>query len=76
MSTGTNYGHRLSFGALIRTPALAHRAEELGYDLVTVLDDDLDAWTLLSWIAARTGRIRLAPHLLDLARREPPVLAR
>jgi hypothetical protein len=76
MSTGTNYGHRLSFGALLQTPALAHRAEELGYDLVTVPDDDLDAWTLLTWIAGRTDRIRLAPHLLDLARREPPVLAR
>jgi hypothetical protein len=76
MSTGTNYGHRLSFGALLQAPDLAHRAEELGYDLVTVPDDDLDAWTLLTWIAGRTDRIRLAPHLLDLARREPPVLAR
>ena len=76
-----NYGHRLSFGALLLPPdgvALARRAEELGYDLVTVPDqpDGLDAWTLLTWIAGRTERIRLAPHLLDLALREPPVLAR
>jgi FAD/FMN-containing dehydrogenase len=94
-----NYGHRLSFGALLpgltsarraSSPgglataslsgglALARRAEELGYDLVTVPDQPggLDAWTLLTWIAGRTDRIRLAPHLLDLALREPPVLAR
>ena len=73
-----NYGHRLSFGALLPDPDLARRAEELGYDLVTVADQPggLDAWTQLTWIAGRTERIRLAPHLLDLALREPPVLAR
>jgi FAD/FMN-containing dehydrogenase/alkanesulfonate monooxygenase SsuD/methylene tetrahydromethanopterin reductase-like flavin-dependent oxidoreductase (luciferase family) len=77
-----NYGHRLSFGALLPPPsdgvALARRAEELGYDLVTVPDQPggPDAWTLLAWVAGRTDRIRLAPYLLDLALREPPVLAR
>src|SRR5687768_17407972 len=75
------YGHPLSFGALLPPPAavtLAHRAEELGYDLVTVPDEPggPDAWTQLTWIAGRTDRIRLAPHALDVTLREPPVLAR
>jgi FAD/FMN-containing dehydrogenase len=78
----TTYGHPLSFGALLTSPddavIRARRAEELGYDLVTVPEQPggLDLWTLLTWIAGRTDRIRLAPHGLDLALREPPVLAR
>ncbi|WP_406675142.1 LLM class flavin-dependent oxidoreductase [Nonomuraea sp. N2-4H] len=50
---------------------LARLGEELGYDLIAVHDrpatpDDhdrpsgLDPWTLLSWVAGRTGRITLA----------------
>jgi hypothetical protein len=84
-----NYGHPLAFGAFLtpsaETPAeavaLARRAEELGYDLVTFPDrpdrpGQLDSWTMLSWVAARTDRVRLAPNLLDLPMREPAVLAR
>lgn len=79
----------LEFGTFI-TPAsddservveLAVRSEALGYDLVTVQDHPynpglLDAWTLLSWIAGKTTRIRLAANVLNLPLRPPAMLAR
>ncbi len=84
-----NYGHSLEFGTFItpRSDApgdvvdLAVRSEALGYDLVTFQDhpympDNLDAWTLLAWVAGRTGRIRLAANVLNLPLRDPAVLAR
>jgi alkanesulfonate monooxygenase SsuD/methylene tetrahydromethanopterin reductase-like flavin-dependent oxidoreductase (luciferase family) len=84
-----NYGHSLEFGTFITprsdAPAavvdLAVRSEALGYDLVTFQDhpympDNLDAWTLLAWVAGRTERIRLAANVLNLPLRDPAVLAR
>ncbi|WP_043625624.1 LLM class flavin-dependent oxidoreductase [Nonomuraea candida] len=67
------HGHPLRFGVLLtprdgeRAGALAERArmsEELGYDLVSFRDvpGGLDPWTLLSWAAARTARVRLTTH--------------
>src|SRR5699024_7647275 len=61
--------------------ALATQSEELGYDLVTFQDhpyvaDYLDTWTLLAWIAGKTERIHLAPHVRNLPLRPPAVLAR
>jgi alkanesulfonate monooxygenase SsuD/methylene tetrahydromethanopterin reductase-like flavin-dependent oxidoreductase (luciferase family) len=84
-----NYGHPLEFGTFI-TPGnnppevpvqLAVRSEELGYDLVTFQDHPyqpgfLDTWTLLSWVAARTERIRVSGNVLNLPLRPPAVLAR
>jgi hypothetical protein len=84
-----HYGHPLEFGTFI-TPRsnapdavvdLAVRSEALGYDLVTFQDhpympDNLDAWTLLAWVAGRTERIRLAANVLNVPLREPAVLAR
>lgn len=84
-----DYGHEIRFGVFL-TPtartaddvvAVAVHAEELGYDLVTFQDHPyqprfLDAWTLLSFVAARTSRIRLAPNVLNLPLRPPAVLAR
>lgn len=84
-----NYGHPLTFGTFI-TPksespedvvALAQRSEELGYDLVTFQDhpyrsDYLDTWTLMSWIAAQTDRVRIAANVLNVPLRQPAVLAR
>src|SRR5690606_16182994 len=51
-------------------------ADTLGYNLVS-LDDSagLDAWSTLSWIAARTERIRLLP-IVDLTLHSPAVLGR
>src|ERR1700694_823535 len=84
-----DYGHDIEFGVFI-TPAAASAdevvawsvlSEEAGYDLVTFNDhpysaERLDAWTLMSFVAARTGRVRLAPNVLSLPMRPPAVLAR
>ena len=85
----TDYGHDLLLGSFL-TPAaadpqhvvdLARLSEEVGLDLVTFQDHPyqpafLDTWTLLSWVAARTDRIRLAPNVTNLPLRPPAVLAR
>lgn len=84
-----DYGHELYFGSFI-TPAnsdpqqvvaAAVAAERVGLDLVTVQDHPyqprfLDAWTLLSYLAASTQRVRLAGNVLNLPLRPPAVLAR
>ncbi len=85
----TDYGHDVLFGSFItpsarapeRVVALAQLTERAGLDLVTVQDhpylpDFLDAWTLLSFVAAATSRIRLAANVLNLPLRPPVVLAR
>jgi alkanesulfonate monooxygenase SsuD/methylene tetrahydromethanopterin reductase-like flavin-dependent oxidoreductase (luciferase family) len=84
-----DYGHELSFGTFItpqvRRPgdviALAKLTERVGLDLVTFQDHPyqpafLDTWTLLSWVAAQTERVRVAGNVLNLPLREPAVLAR
>ena len=83
-----DYGHDLEFGVFLspdanaaaRTLELAQLAEVLGYDLVTMQDHPyqarhLDAWTLLSAIAARTSAVRVAPNVANLPLRPPAVLA-
>lgn len=84
-----DYGHPLEFGTFLsprNSPAHgtvdhAVLCEELGYDLVTFQDHPyqprfLDTWTLLTWVAARTERIRVAGNVLNLPLRQPAVLAR
>ena len=84
-----DYGRPLTFGAFItptsadpdRVVELAVHAEDVGLDLVTFQDHPyqpalLDAWTLLSFVAGRTERIRLAPNVLNLPLRPPAVVAR
>jgi alkanesulfonate monooxygenase SsuD/methylene tetrahydromethanopterin reductase-like flavin-dependent oxidoreductase (luciferase family) len=84
-----DYGHELLFGTFI-TPSnkpgahpveLAQLAERVGLDLATFQDHPYqpafyDTWTLLSYIAARTTRISLAPNVLNVPLRPPVVLAR
>jgi alkanesulfonate monooxygenase SsuD/methylene tetrahydromethanopterin reductase-like flavin-dependent oxidoreductase (luciferase family) len=84
-----DYGHTLEFGAFI-TPAagdpqvpvmLSQVAEAAGLDLVTFQDHPyqpafLDTWTLMSYVAARTTRIRVTANVLNLPLRPPAVLAR
>lgn len=83
-----DYGHELKFG-LFPTPDatgaqrvvdLALLAEDVGLDLVSVQDHPyspmLDAWTLLSVIAARTQRVHVSPNVANLPLRPPVVLAR
>lgn len=84
-----DYGHSLEFGAFI-TPAagnpevpvlLSQAAEASGLDLVTFQDHPyqpafLDTWTLMSFVAARTSSIRIAPNVLNIPLRPPAVVAR
>ncbi len=84
-----DYGHDLLFGTFLppaadaaaETVELAVLADELGLDLASVQDHPyqpafLDAWTLLSVIAAQTSRIRVLPNVANLPLRPPAVLAR
>ena len=85
----TDYGHSIECGIFV-TPAahsaddvvgLAVLAEEVGYDLVTFPDhpysaNTLDTWTLLSFIAAKTSRVRVSANVQNLPLRPPAVLAR
>lgn len=84
-----DYGHGLEFGAFI-TPtaadpqvpvALAQIAEASGLDLVTFQDHPyqpafLDTWTLMTYVAAQTERVRIAPNVLNVPMRPPAVVAR
>ncbi|MGM7697278.1 LLM class flavin-dependent oxidoreductase [Microbacterium sp. A84] len=84
-----NYGHPLEFGTLI-TPGsafsgeaveLAVLSERYGYDIVTVREDPdqselLDPWTLMSWIAGRTERIRVGSSVMSMLAQTPAVAAR
>jgi alkanesulfonate monooxygenase SsuD/methylene tetrahydromethanopterin reductase-like flavin-dependent oxidoreductase (luciferase family)/FAD/FMN-containing dehydrogenase len=84
-----DYGHDLEFGTFV-TPqnqrpqdvvALAQLTERAGLDLATFQDHPyqagfLDTWTLLSWVAAQTETLRVAPNVLNLPLRQPAVLAR
>lgn len=83
------YGHDLLLGSFL-TPTSADpqapvrfavESEAAGLDLVTFQDHPyqpafLDTWTLLSYAAARTERVRLAGNVLNLPLRPPAVLAR
>ncbi|RIV38039.1 LLM class flavin-dependent oxidoreductase [Micromonospora radicis] len=85
----TDYGHDLLFGLFV-TPGVAQArhaldltatADRAGLDLVTFQDHPyqptfLDTWTLLSYAAARTERVRLSGNVLSLPLRPPGVLAR
>ena len=60
----------------------ARRAEDLGFDFVSASDHlhgespSFETWTVLSWIAARTSRIRVASRVLGVPYRHPPVVAK
>ncbi|MEV8376576.1 LLM class flavin-dependent oxidoreductase [Kribbella sp. NPDC056861] len=84
-----DYGHELVFGTFLtpavedaeRVIALAQLTEQVGLDLVTVQDHPyqprlLDAWTLLSVIAAHTERVSVSTNVANLPLRHPVVLAR
>ncbi|MFI1469219.1 LLM class flavin-dependent oxidoreductase [Streptomyces wuyuanensis] len=84
-----DYGHELLFGTFLTPQSrdaaavvdLAVLSERSGLDLVTFQDHPyqsgfLDTWTLLSWVAARTERVRLSGNVINLPLRPPAVLAR
>jgi alkanesulfonate monooxygenase SsuD/methylene tetrahydromethanopterin reductase-like flavin-dependent oxidoreductase (luciferase family) len=81
-----DYGHELLFDVhppaaqRLITPKLAVVADQ-AVDLVTFQDHPyqpgfLDTWTLLTYVAARTSRIRLSHNVLNLPLRPPVMLAR
>jgi alkanesulfonate monooxygenase SsuD/methylene tetrahydromethanopterin reductase-like flavin-dependent oxidoreductase (luciferase family) len=85
----TDYGHDLTFGSFVTPTAqpplqaveLAVLSEQVGLDLVTFQDHPYqasfqDTWTLMSFVAARTSRIRISGNVLNLPLRQPAVLAR
>jgi alkanesulfonate monooxygenase SsuD/methylene tetrahydromethanopterin reductase-like flavin-dependent oxidoreductase (luciferase family) len=85
----SDYGHDLQFGVFIipsnqtsdRVVELSVLADQSGLDLVTFSDHPyqprfFDAWTLLSFVAARTTQIHVSANVLNLRLREPAVLAR
>jgi probable F420-dependent oxidoreductase len=60
----------------------ARRAEGLGFDFVSTNDHlhgeepRYETWTLLSWIAAATSRIRVMTRVLAVPYRQPAVVAK
>ncbi|HEU4398750.1 MAG TPA: LLM class flavin-dependent oxidoreductase [Actinomycetota bacterium] len=62
--------------------AAARKAEVLGFDFVSASDHlhgrqpTYETWTMLSWIAAATTRIRVATRVLGVPYRPPAVLAK
>lgn len=84
-----DHGHDLLFGASVPPSArdfeavlaIAELADDLGLDIIGFQDHPyqaafLDAWTLLSYVAGRTQRIRLFPNVANIPLRPPAVLAR
>src|ERR1700748_2586892 len=84
-----DYGHDLLFGSFIgpraadadEVVALAELSEEVGLDLVTFQDHPyqpafLDTWTLLSYVAAQTAKVKLSGNVINLPLRLPAHLAR
>jgi alkanesulfonate monooxygenase SsuD/methylene tetrahydromethanopterin reductase-like flavin-dependent oxidoreductase (luciferase family) len=64
-----------------RTVDLAVAADRAGVDVVAIQDHPyqrrfLDTWTLLSYLGARTDRIRLVPDVLNLPLRLPTMIAK
>ena len=81
---GMLFGLNLSTEAQAGTDpaASASKAEQLGFDFVSASDHlhggrpTYEPWTLLSWIAAATPRIRVVTRVLAVPYRPPTVLAK
>ena len=84
-----SYGHTPLFGAFItpvndpprRPVELAITADHAGLDVVTFQDHPYqvrfhDTWTLMSYVASQTSRVKIAGNVLNLPLRQPAVLAR
>jgi alkanesulfonate monooxygenase SsuD/methylene tetrahydromethanopterin reductase-like flavin-dependent oxidoreductase (luciferase family) len=84
----TDYGHPITFGLSLYpsldlvddNTRLAQEADEAGLDYIAIQDhaynrEFLDTWTLISYLAAETGRITFVPDVLDLQLRPPTIVA-
>lgn len=83
MRSHVQFGINVDPGAGVRKLALdlAREADRLELDFVGVQDHPynggfLDTWTLLSFLGARTSRVRLLTNVADLPLRPPAVLAK
>lgn len=62
--------------------ASARMAEDLGFDFVSASDHPCgtgptyETWTMLSWVAAATSRIRVATRVLGMPYRNPAMVAK
>src|SRR4051812_5304058 len=62
--------------------ALAQLAEQLGFDFVSSSDHPegtaptYETWTMLSWVAAATSRIKIATRVLGMPYRAPAMVAK
>lgn len=82
--TGLLFGLNISpsVGSGADPVADARLAEDLGFDFVSMNDHlhgpdaRYEAWTALSWIAARTSRIGVATRVLGVPYRHPSVVAK
>lgn len=85
----TQHLRQLEFGSFITPTAsdpqhavrMAQASEAAGFGFATFPDHPyqpnfLDTWTLLSYAAAATSRVRLTPNVINLPLRPPAVLAR
>jgi alkanesulfonate monooxygenase SsuD/methylene tetrahydromethanopterin reductase-like flavin-dependent oxidoreductase (luciferase family) len=60
----------------------AREVEQLGFDFVSMTDHlhgehpTFETWTLLTWVAAATSRVRLVTNVLGLPYRPPAVVAK
>ncbi len=90
LATRTSFGVNLQnwAGPGADPVAFARLAESMGFDLLTVHPDHppangahgsgsyYETWTLLTWIAAHTASIALAPCVLSVPYRHPAVAAK
>lgn len=84
-----DYGRDVQFGLFLtpdatnaeETVRLAEVCDAAGLDWIGIQDHPyqrrfFDTWTLLSYLAARTSRVRLFPDVADLPLRPPAMLAK
>ncbi|WP_067829062.1 LLM class flavin-dependent oxidoreductase [Actinomadura kijaniata] len=76
------FGLNLSQSATGDPVGDARHAEELGFDFVSTSDHPCgthpssETWTLLTWVAAHTTRIRIATRVLGVPYRPPAMVAK
>ena len=84
-----DFGHHLEFASFPEPKStaptyaldLAVQSERWGYDVVAIQDQPyqggyLDTITLMTWVAAKTDRIRVVSNVLNMALRSPVIAAK
>jgi probable F420-dependent oxidoreductase len=82
MTSDLGFGVSINASTDLDPASEAMHAESLGFDMVTVSDHIAgrrptnETWTMLTWMAGATERIRLGTNVLGLPYRHPAVLAK